>query len=145
MRFWILNPVRNDIVLVHVIIVISLLGCQAKASNIDNKKTDSLNIWIEKGRDESKNRLERIESLKKAFQTQIKISRSTGEIKSALRIVDIFYEINEDSLFSHYNEETYNLSNEFQDSLSIAEYHWNKGLIFINSYIRLHVRIIWIL
>lgn len=93
--------------------------------SLSASKLDTINEWIKQGRNTDLSVLSRKENLRKAINTSESIDNDSLKTKIFSR-VSLAYLILKDSLnFRKTNHETLRLAQKIEDSLSIAEAHWD--------------------
>ncbi len=90
---------------------------------------DSLEYWRQKSKDESITKKEKISILNRSLRIVLAIESDSIKIVNLLKISDLLYAINNDSLYELTNKHLIKLAEEVGDSNAIAEYHWNMGNI----------------
>ncbi len=122
----------NSLLVLLFILIFSCSTDQIESSDKEIIVVDSVEQLIRTAKDVNIHKNRRLQILKNASNQIFQIKNDSAKIKNLLIIADVYYDLNEDSLFSLTNELVLQLALKENNLKAVAEYHWNKGNLFSN-------------
>ncbi|MEL4455031.1 tetratricopeptide repeat-containing sensor histidine kinase [Lutimonas vermicola] len=116
-----------------VFLVIFFFSCKNDQTESNDKEigvVDEVDQLINSAKDVNLMKDNRLRNLSDARNLVLQEKNDSSKIKKLLKITDIYYDLNEDSLFSLTNDLVFQFAIKKNDIQAIAEYHWNKGNLF---------------
>ena len=104
--------------------------------NLLTNDLDSIQLWINESRNQDRNLILRKAKLEKAYNYAKDIKNDSLKTKLFSRISLSYRKINDSLKFRETNHRTLKLANKIEDSISIAEAHWDLGMFFKNKSVR---------
>ncbi len=125
-----------------ILYFLALMTSSCGNNGSDNKEhlsiqtKDSIQLWIDEGRDNETNNKKREESLEKAHEAAIGERNDSIRTKYFSKISLGYLNLNDSSKFRNTNIKTIYLASKIGDTIALAEAHWDLAYFFSRMAVR---------
>lgn len=110
-----------------------IIGCNSnneQGGDIVISQEDDFSTWIAKSNSEGLDLIERKEALNRAYALNNEKNNDSTKVKNLRSIAFQAYKLHDSNLFKKANKEAFDFSVKQNDTLGIADAHWNYGTFY---------------
>lgn len=116
--------------------LVMLLSCEKNRPKVgqddQGAQLDSIHLWIKEAKNEDNTLNDRKLNIQKAYSATNELDTDSIRTKQLSQISLAFLKLPDSLMFRRTNKETLRLSKKTNDSVSLAEAHWDLGTFFRN-------------